>query len=173
MLTVACGKFFSGVGGSLAVSFLASCFSGAGAMLAADDGAAGATGDEDGGFIPARGGVLGGVFGGLGREGPVPGGFGGPPAGADGGGMLGGLGGVGGVEGGLGRLPDGGGPLGGAAGFGGRFSMTVSRGFAAIGWLSFLGGRTMRTVSFFGSAMVVRWESVNCCQPPCCLSGRW
>lgn len=156
------------MGGSFAVSFLGSGFSGAGAMpgevpagvgaeldggLGGSGGLGAAGGGVEGGLIPAAGGVLGG----LGSEPGEDGGFGGPPAE---GGTLGGFGGLGGVLGGLGRLPaDGGalggfGALGGATGFGGRFNITVSRGLEAMGLLSFRGGRTMRTVSFFGSAMV-------------------
>jgi hypothetical protein len=36
-------------------------------------------------------------------------------------------------------------------GLGGRLIMAASRGFAALGALSRRGGRTIRTVSFFGS----------------------
>jgi hypothetical protein len=52
----------------------------------------------------------------------------------------------------------GGGMLGGAiaavgSGLGGRLIIAASRGLAALGFPSRWGGRTMRTVSFFGSFM--------------------
>jgi hypothetical protein len=46
----------------------------------------------------------------------------------------------------------GGAPVAVGKGFGGRFTIAASRGFAAVGPASRRGGRTMRTVSFFGSA---------------------
>jgi hypothetical protein len=69
-------------------------------------------------------------------------------------GMLKGLGGGGTAEPGAG----GAGMVGGApatvgSGLGGRLIMAASRGLAAPGFPSLRGGRTMRTVSFFGSFM--------------------
>lgn len=92
-------------------------------------GAAGAPG-TDGGFTPGTdGGFTPGTDGGLTPEGGL---------GADG--ALGGAGAAG--------------ADGAGTGFGGRLIIAVSRGVEAAGCPSRLGGRTMRTVSFFGSLMV-------------------
>lgn len=152
--TVACGSFgVTELAGTFAVSFFASVFNGAGAIGATL--AAGAT-DEAGGT--AADGGLGGAGGAAGAGTPGDeGGRGGATGGtaADGGlgrfddgGTAGGLGALG-VDGGSGDAE------GGTAGLGGRFSITVSLGFAATGLLSLREGRTMRTVSFLGSAIMV------------------
>ena len=129
--------------GIFAVSFFAAALRGAGAMTEAGaDGAAGFTPGMDG----ADGGTPGG-FGAPAAEG-IPGGFGIE-------GMLGGFGRLadGGTEGGVGGTE----PAPGAGtGFGGRLIVAVSRGVSARGWPSRRGGRTIRTVSFLGSAIVVQ-----------------
>jgi hypothetical protein len=158
---------------TFAVSFLASGFTetgtgpagaglgaiaGAGAgVIVGDFGAAGGTaGPATAGFgTEGAEGAAGaaGAVGGLGTPGNV-GGFGTPGA-------------AGGVSevGGFGAATAGGGTAGAAGvagaagagvagtGFGGRLIMAVSRGVDARGWPSRRGGRTMRTVSFFGSLM--------------------
>jgi len=108
---------------------------------------------------------------------PIPGGFGAAPgaaasglgaagtaaetgglgtAGAAGAAMagLGARAGAGGMPGGLGGAGIlGGEPTAVGSGFGGRLTMAASRGLAALGFPSWRGGRTMRTVSFLGSFM--------------------
>jgi hypothetical protein len=87
------------------------------------------------------------------------------PAGASG--AEGGFGGVRpiGGEGGLSPAGGSGAPLVGAgAGFGGRLIMAFSRGFPAADCPSRRGGRTMRTVSFFGSLI----NSGVICSKKCC-----
>jgi hypothetical protein len=158
--------------GIFAVSFFASAINGFGATgetfdascaetgeagaeggLGGDGGAGGVGGAGGAGVAPAEDGGRGGATGGTpGAEG----GLGNVAAG----GTVGGFGADGmlGAEGGFGTLGATGGL--GAAGCGvtgliGLFNIAVSRGFAAIGLLSlsFRGGRTIRTVSFLGSAI--------------------
>jgi len=85
----------------------------------------------------------GGAATGLGGSGAAPAGRGMP----GGGGTTGAPGGFGGA----GMV--GGAPWAVGKGLGGRFTMAASRGLAAAGAPSRRGGRTMRTVSFFGSFM--------------------
>ncbi len=100
-----------------------------GAMGPADGGLGAAGGTSEGGF-GAAGGALGGE-GGLGTESPT--------------GAAGGAGATGGAEGGA-----------FCTGFGGRLIIAVSRGFELSGWPSRRGGRTIRTVSFLGSSIIMR-----------------
>lgn len=157
--TVACGIGFgpAELGGTLAVSFLVSGRSGAGATGAPPPEAPGFGAPGGFGAIPLDGGTPGG-FGAPGVEGGGcrPPGAGGALAGF----MAGGVGGFiagcpppGGVEGGDGGGVEGGAPV--AGGFGGKLTMAVSRGFAP--WALFpsrRGGRTILTVSFLGSAIL-------------------
>jgi hypothetical protein len=92
-----------------------------------------------GGLGAATGAATATGFGGSGAAGAPPGI--GIPAGFVG--MLKGFGGAGMV---------GGAPVAVGKGLGGRFTIAASRGLAAVGPPSRLGGRTIRTVSFFGSA---------------------
>lgn len=167
----------------MAVSFLASTGSGAGATGliggAGATGAAGATGGlgaetEDGITGAVDGGIGGfgidggttaeaGAFGIEGMDGiPADGGGGMTAPGADGGfGMEGADGGFG-IEGAAGMEIGGFNPAGAAGagaepvtgtGFGGRLIIAVSRGLEAMGEPSRRAGRTILTVSFLGSAI--------------------
>ena len=128
-----------------------------GIVAEGNDGAAGTTGTEGGGITaPGAEGGLGipGIEGGLGIVG-TEGGLGIP-------GTEGGLGieGIPGIE--LGGFnptgaPGGGGtiePPGTGTGFGGRLIIAVSLGLEAMGEPSRRAGRTILTVSFFGSAII-------------------
>jgi hypothetical protein len=92
-----------------------------------------------GGLGAATGAATATGFGGSGAAGAPPGigiaaGFVGMLKGFGGAGMVGGA------------------PVAVGRGLGGRFTIAASRGLAAVGPPSRLGGRTIRTVSFFGSA---------------------
>jgi hypothetical protein len=138
-----------------------------GIVAEGNDGAVGTTGAEGGGMTaPGAEGGLGipGIEGGLGIPGIEGGGMTAP-------GAEGGLG-IPGAEGGLGiagipgieeggfeptGAPGGGGiiePPGTGTGFGGRLIIAVSLGLKAMGEPSRRAGRTILTVSFFGSAIV-------------------
>ncbi len=147
--TVACGKGFAEeepLGGTLAVSFFAAVFSGAGAIGGEeeaglgdreDPGATGGLGagtaepDPEGGCGEAGG--EGMLDGGFGSEGGVK------PDGGLGGGMPGGLGmdeaegGTEGADGDWGAMDGGFGAPGTGAGLGGKLSITVSLGLATMG----------------------------------------
>ena len=186
----ACGMAGFGpdvLGGTLAVSFLLSPLSGAGAISGAPaaglTGAFGATaGTAERGMpgLTGAGPTPGGLgmpmtLGGLATEGgtaegglgipEIDGGLGipGTAGGAAGATPMGGIGAAGGGTG----APTGGAEGGGTAaggvipggfgiGLGGRLIIAVSRGVDAKGWPSLRGGRTIRTVSFFGSSAMVK-----------------
>lgn len=128
---------------------LATGAGGAGTPATAGLGGKGAEGAAGIGAGLGAGGMTGGTAGGGGTTGT-------PAVGGLGTGMLNGADGGGGTTAPPGR--GGAGMLGGApatvgSGFGGRLIMAASRGLAAAGLPSLRGGRTMRTVSFFGSFM--------------------
>lgn len=135
------------LGGTLAVSFFEAGFRGAGAIGATEPGAgtagltkpgaAGAGTAVDAGGATGAGATGAGALGGLGR---VEGGLGSPPA-------VGAVSPEGGLGGAIGAAP------GAVGGLGGRFNITFSRGVLEPGAPSLRGGRTIRTVSFFGSDM--------------------
>lgn len=152
--TVACGKGLTPavLGGTLAVSFLDTGLSGAGAMGAAGA-CAGAAGMGAAGLAKPGAAGVGDVAGaegaaGVGATGPgedggfgsVEGGLGSPPG-------AGGVSPDGGLGGAMGAAP------GAVGGLGGRFNITFSRGVLEPGVPSLRGGKTIRTVSFFGSDM--------------------
>ena len=166
--TVACGSTFVGAPEppTFAVSFLASGGMGAGptgAGVAVRGEGDKPPGGTEAGFVGAIGGTVAdgitGAIGGFGIPG-LDGGFGMPTP-------DGGLG-IPGTDGGLGMPAEGGGMVGdetvkgtdgsgGGAetgtGFGGRLIIAFSRGDEGTGAPSLRAGRTMRTVSFFGSAI--------------------